>query len=86
MTAADFLVTHRDTDLAQAAQDQGAQAHSFVGAHDIDLLANVRWHDDVTRLPERGPLLIVANEFFDALPVRQFAAGGDGWRGRAVRR
>src|SRR5215217_4203507 len=47
MTAADFLVTHRDTDLAQAAQDQGAQAHSFVGAHDIDLLANVRRHQDV---------------------------------------
>nr|WP_279614810.1 SAM-dependent methyltransferase [Sphingomicrobium astaxanthinifaciens] len=29
------------------------------------------WHDDVDALPER-PLLVVANEFFDALPTRQF--------------
>jgi NADH dehydrogenase [ubiquinone] 1 alpha subcomplex assembly factor 7 len=31
-----------------------------------------RWHDDLSTLPEAGPLLVVANEFFDALPVRQF--------------
>jgi SAM-dependent MidA family methyltransferase len=35
-----------------------------------------RWHDDVASLRGDGPLLIVANEFFDALPVRQFDAGG----------
>jgi SAM-dependent MidA family methyltransferase len=29
------------------------------------------WHDSVDDLPPR-PLLLVANEFFDALPVRQF--------------
>jgi SAM-dependent MidA family methyltransferase len=32
------------------------------------------WHDDLSTLPE-GPLLIVANEFLDALPVRQFVVG-----------
>jgi len=31
-----------------------------------------RWHDDLATLPEGGPLLVVANEFFDALPIRQF--------------
>ena len=35
-----------------------------------------RWHDRVASLPEDGALLIVANEFFDALPVRQFDAAG----------
>ncbi len=35
-----------------------------------------RWHDDISTLPADVPLLIVANEFFDALPVRQFAADG----------
>jgi len=35
-----------------------------------------RWHDDPATLPGDGPLLIVANEFFDALPVRQFGADG----------
>jgi len=34
------------------------------------------WHDDLSTLPGEGPLLIVANEFFDALPVRQFDAAG----------
>jgi len=34
------------------------------------------WHDDLSTLPQDGPLLVVANEFFDALPVRQFDAGG----------
>jgi SAM-dependent MidA family methyltransferase len=35
-------------------------------------------------LPDDGPLLVVANEFFDALPVRQFDSAGRelrvGWR------
>ncbi len=35
-----------------------------------------RWHDGVASLPEDGALLIVANEFFDALPVHQFDAAG----------
>jgi len=35
-----------------------------------------RWHDDLSSLPDTGPLLIVANEFFDALPVHQFDAEG----------
>jgi len=30
-----------------------------------------RWADDVAGLPE-GPLFLLANEFFDALPIRQF--------------
>jgi SAM-dependent MidA family methyltransferase len=29
------------------------------------------WHDDLSTLPSDGPLLVVANEFFDALPVEQ---------------
>jgi NADH dehydrogenase [ubiquinone] 1 alpha subcomplex assembly factor 7 len=31
-----------------------------------------------------GPLLLVANEFFDALPVRQFERTAEGWRERMV--
>ncbi len=41
------------------------------------------WHDRVDTLPE-APLLLVANEFFDALPVRQFVRAGAGWRERMV--
>jgi SAM-dependent MidA family methyltransferase len=35
---------------------------------------NAAWHDDAATLPGR-PLLAVANEFLDALPVRQFVNG-----------
>ena len=44
------------------------------------------WHDAIATLPADGPLLIVANEFFDALPVRQFVATSFGWRERMVTR
>ncbi len=41
------------------------------------------WHDTVATLPD-APLYLVANEFFDALPVRQFVRDGAGWRERVV--
>jgi SAM-dependent MidA family methyltransferase len=47
-------------------------------------IADARWHDDVSTLPDEGPLLVVANEFFDALPARQLVAMPDGWRERFV--
>jgi SAM-dependent MidA family methyltransferase len=31
-----------------------------------------------------GPLILIANEFFDALPIRQFVCAGGGWRERRV--
>ena len=40
------------------------------------LVPTARWHDDLSSLPKDGPLLVVANEFFDALPVRQFDETG----------
>lgn len=39
---------------------------------------SITWHDAITTLPEE-PLLIIANEFFDALPVRRFVARGQHW-------
>ncbi|MBH1992024.1 MAG: SAM-dependent methyltransferase [Sphingomonadaceae bacterium] len=48
------------------------------------LIPNVTHHDTIDSLPEEGPLLVVANEFFDALPVRQCVRVGDEWRERVV--
>ncbi|WP_243450939.1 class I SAM-dependent methyltransferase [Sphingosinicella sp. CPCC 101087] len=39
-------------------------------------LPPARWHETMATVPGNGPLLVVANEFFDALPVRQHALGG----------
>lgn len=43
----------------------------------------VEWVDGVADLPDL-PLFLVANEFFDALPLRQFLREGEGWRERMV--
>lgn len=41
------------------------------------------WHGSVDSVP-RGPSLVIANEFFDALPIRQFERIGEAWRERVV--
>jgi len=46
---------------------------------------NVTWHSGLESVPNHAPLLFVANEFFDALPIRQFVhKGADGWFEREV--
>lgn len=37
------------------------------------------WHDGIDTVPA-GPLFLIANEFLDALPIRQFQRDGAGWR------
>jgi NADH dehydrogenase [ubiquinone] 1 alpha subcomplex assembly factor 7 len=53
---------------------------------DIQLAAvpGATWHHDLSSVPQYGPLLIVGNEFLDALPVRQLVMTADGWRERMV--
>ncbi|WP_395392649.1 class I SAM-dependent methyltransferase [Novosphingobium sp. BL-8A] len=49
-----------------------------------EAVPQVQFHDDLATLPEDAPLLIVGNEFLDALPVRQLVKAGEGWRERMV--
>jgi len=41
------------------------------------------WHLSLDTVPP-GPLLLIANEFFDALPVHQYEMTAEGWRERLV--
>jgi len=41
------------------------------------------WHDDLSTVPD-GPTLLIANEFFDALPVHQFEKFEGKWCERRV--
>jgi SAM-dependent MidA family methyltransferase len=41
------------------------------------------WHETVETLPD-APLIIVGNELFDAVPIRQFVRTDTGWRERMV--
>jgi NADH dehydrogenase [ubiquinone] 1 alpha subcomplex assembly factor 7 len=43
----------------------------------------IAWHRDVAALPD-GPLIVIANEFFDALPVHQAVKTTRGWHERMV--
>ncbi|SLN49627.1 hypothetical protein ROG8370_02206 [Roseovarius gaetbuli] len=44
---------------------------------------DITFHERADALPEM-PLFLVANEFFDALPIRQFERDGGGWRERLI--
>ncbi len=61
------------------------EASPVLRARQVQALAGYgpRWFDRVQDLPE-GPLFLVANEFFDAMPIRQFQRAGQGWRERMV--
>jgi NADH dehydrogenase [ubiquinone] 1 alpha subcomplex assembly factor 7 len=45
-----------------------------------ECLPQAQWHATLDTLPSDQPLLIIANEFFDALPVRQLVNTVMGWR------
>ena len=44
---------------------------------------DVAWYEDLSTVPG-GPLFLIANEFFDALPTHQLVRSERGWRERLV--
>ncbi|MGY3586137.1 NADH dehydrogenase [ubiquinone] 1 alpha subcomplex assembly factor 7 [Bradyrhizobium sp. USDA 4341] len=44
---------------------------------------NITWHDSIDDVPE-GPAVILANEYFDVLPIRQMVRRETGWHERTV--
>lgn len=71
--------------FTQAAELHLVEASPTLRAVQADRLGPAApvWHDSAETLPEQ-PLFLVANEFFDALPIRQFQRDGAGWRERMV--
>jgi SAM-dependent MidA family methyltransferase len=58
---------------------QQRQHKTLSGVEDVTL----HWHATIDEVPA-GPSIIVANEFFDALPIRQAERHSTGWHERAV--
>jgi NADH dehydrogenase [ubiquinone] 1 alpha subcomplex assembly factor 7 len=87
----------RGTLLADALRAIGQAAPAFAGALRLHLvetsprlraiqaarLAHATWHDALADIPP-GPMILLANEFLDALPIRQFVRRGEGWTERFV--
>ena len=44
---------------------------------------NIAWHDSIVEVPE-GPAVILANEYFDVLPIHQVVKRQTGWHERVV--
>ena len=72
-----FLRAARITLVETSPTLRRAQAAALAG-HDV------AWAGTLDEVPDDAPLYLVANEFFDALPVRQFRRTGSGWTERHV--
>jgi NADH dehydrogenase [ubiquinone] 1 alpha subcomplex assembly factor 7 len=71
--AADALRAMRSAGLAPPVHL--VETSPVLRAAQAERIEGAAWHEDISTLPE-APLLLVANEFLDALPVRQFDAEG----------
>lgn len=72
--------------FADAARLHLVETSPVLKARQAEMLADapsIDWHDRLADIPD-GPVLAIANEFFDALPVRQFEYTDRGWRERLV--
>jgi NADH dehydrogenase [ubiquinone] 1 alpha subcomplex assembly factor 7 len=72
--------------------------HAAIGLHLVEIndtlkqaqrdaigkYTTAHWHDSFASVPVDAPLLLVANEFFDALPIRQLQRTAQDWRERLV--
>lgn len=88
----------RGTLLADALRAIGRAAPAFRAAIRLHLvetstqlravqaerLPDATWHREFIEIPDDAPLLLVANEFLDALPLTQFERLADGWALRRV--
>lgn len=60
------------------------EASTALKAVQLEAVPGAFWHDDLSTVPMHGPVLVVGNEFLDALPVRQLVRVSRGWRERMV--
>jgi NADH dehydrogenase [ubiquinone] 1 alpha subcomplex assembly factor 7 len=44
----------------------------------------IQWVSGLLEIPRDAPLILVANEFFDAMPIRQYVKAANGWHERMV--
>ena len=87
----------RGTLMADALRAVGRVAPGFLAAARLHLvetsprlralqarvIPTATWHERVDTVPD-GPMILLANEFLDALPIRQFVRRGAGWAERHV--
>ncbi len=76
-------VRHAAPAFAAAAGVHLIETSARLRAAQASRLPGATWHNELTTLPEQ-PMILLANEFLDALPIRQFVRRGAGWMERLV--
>ena len=79
----------KDALRAMASQGLRPQVHLVEGSDALrkvqgGALSDAIFHDSLGTVPGDRPLLLLANEFLDALPIRQLVMTTTGWRERMV--
>ena len=77
------LVSRVAPDFSAVLQVHFVETSPRLRAEQLARVPGAFWHDDIAGLPD-GPVILLANEFLDALPIRQFVRREDGWRERHV--
>ena len=83
---ADFLrATSKVPGFLEAADINLVESSKRLADRQQQMLAgyDITWHERLETVPS-GPLILIANEFFDALPVHQLVWSERGWRERRV--
>ncbi|MFC0387070.1 class I SAM-dependent methyltransferase [Muricoccus vinaceus] len=70
-------------DFARAARLHLVETSPLLREAQRARLPEATWHEDAASLPD-GPLILLANEFLDALPIRQFVRRDGAWAERWV--
>ena len=70
-------------EIDQAAKIHFVEMSSQLREKQREKHPDATWHDDLSSLPT-GPSIIIANEFFDALPIHQYLYRNNGWSERVV--
>ena len=71
--AAAIVMIETSPNLARGAEDDARRARA----------ERIAWHRTVAELPDQ-PLIIIGNELFDAIPIRQYVKVAGRWRERAI--
>jgi len=72
-----------DAEFGRAAAVWLVETSPALRAEQASRVPGARWAETLGEVPA-GPMILLANEFFDALPIRQFVKAADGWRERMV--
>ncbi len=77
------LVSRVAPEFGRAAKVHFVEASARLRAEQAARVPNAAWHDALAEIPP-GPAIFLANEFLDALPIRQFVRTPSGWSERFV--